>query len=1178
VANLSWCKEVATGNDYEDIPMKKNHVCSILVCLLVLVAGSVRADEEQDLITILKSNADIPQKCDACFRLRIIGTAKSVPVLAALLGQERLSQAARNALEALPYQEAGRALRQALSESCGSIKAGLIDSLGWRRESQAVSLLAPLLSDGDVVVASAAASALGKIGGDEAVAALRAAAGDARPPVHATALESLLQCADRLQATGNQSGAGKIYRDLFDGKHLMRFRMAAWRGLVLSDAGSRKTLMVEALRESGHPARQAALKLIRELDDEQATQACAQQWDSLAADAQLAVLDASVKQGRNALPLVSTALNSPYPAVQVAALEAAGCVGDAKLVAVLAERAASGTETEQAAARRSLSRLSADGVDRAILSLLGPSDPTIQVEAIDAVRERGTAIAVAGRPLLDQARGGAPQVQQAALRALGDLSGTEQMSDLVAMLATEKNSGQADEVVKALVATAHRVRAEDRAATLVLQQLPKAEGSNRAAMLVALAQLGSPTARPALKRALGQADDSQLREDALRALVTSGRDDSFVPDLLEVARASDKQVHRVLALRAAVRLIDQGNSSADAKVRQLRQVMQAAERADEKRAALAALARIQTPAAMELACEHVSDASLRAEAAQATVQIAQAISHTEPRKVAAALRIVAAAPVSAERREQAEGLLLEVASVQSYLRQWEVAGPYMKEGQNHAQLFDIPFAPEEAEANVEWKPIAVRAEGNHPAYVDLLAAFGGEQRVAYLRTQIESTELKLVTLEIFSDDGVKAWLNGQLVHANNVARPIMPEPDPVNVTLHKGTNNLMLKVTQNNLPWGVIVRVREGIEHEGANDDSPLLGEGFKLHVINADSRFEAAGILDVNRDGKPDIFCGGFWYEAPDWKPHFVCEIKEEGDYYYDFANLPMDVDGDGWTDIVNAAWHNKMVFWERNPGPSGGAWELFAIDTPGNIETALAVDINGDGQLDILPNIMSQAAWYEFHRDASAPQGVRWQKHPLAQEAAGHGLGAGDVNRDGRCDVVAPKGWLEQTADGWQWHAEFELGSTSIPILVHDVDADGDADIIWGLGHNYGLFWLEQKVANGQRAWEKHPIDDSWSQPHFMLMADLDNDGRDELVTGKRYHAHNGHDPGGNDPRCVYYYSFDTAGAQWTRHTMHEGGAVGFGINTAAADMDGDGDLDVVAPGKSGLYLFENVIKSSN
>ncbi|MCX6915521.1 MAG: HEAT repeat domain-containing protein, partial [Verrucomicrobia bacterium] len=170
-----------------------------------------------------------------------------MPALAALLGEERTSQAARYALDGMPFPEAVAVERQALGQTSGLIKAGLIDSLGWRRDAAAVPLLIPLLSGTDTAVASSAASALGKIGSKDAIAALTSARDTAPPAVQRIVLESLVQCSERLLAGGDANGATAIYRGLFTPKFPGAIRIAAWRGLVLADARQRTELVTTAL-------------------------------------------------------------------------------------------------------------------------------------------------------------------------------------------------------------------------------------------------------------------------------------------------------------------------------------------------------------------------------------------------------------------------------------------------------------------------------------------------------------------------------------------------------------------------------------------------------------------------------------------------------------------------------------------------------------------------------------------------------------------------------------------------------------------------------------------------------------------------------------------------------------------------------------------------------------------
>jgi hypothetical protein len=349
----------------------------------------------------------------------------------------------------------------------------------------------------------------------------------------------------------------------------------------------------------------------------------------------------------------------------------------------------------------------------------------------------------------------------------------------------------------------------------------------------------------------------------------------------------------------------------------------------------------------------------------------------------------------------------------------------------------------------------------------------------------------------------------------------------------------------------------------------------FKKHVINAESVCESAGVLDVNRDGIPDIFCGTHWYEGPTWEKHFVREIPVLSEYMDDFATVPIDVNKDGWTDVVSVTWFSKKVSWIENPGKKGGPWTEHVVDNPGNMETAIACDIDGDGNTDVLPNIAQLTAWYERVGEGDKATLV---KHVVDSKRGGHGIGFGDVNGDGRGDIVASHGWYEAPPDPrkgeWVLHQEFDLGACSIPVAVHDFNGDGLADIFWGMGHNYGVYWLEQgKDAGEKRTWKKHEVETTWSQAHAIILADLDGDGKPEAVTGKRYRAHNGHDPGGNDPRIICYYKWSAEKKGFDKCVIDEGTEAAFGLFQVVADVDGDGDMDIVAPGKSGLYLFENL-----
>jgi 3-keto-disaccharide hydrolase/VCBS repeat protein len=362
----------------------------------------------------------------------------------------------------------------------------------------------------------------------------------------------------------------------------------------------------------------------------------------------------------------------------------------------------------------------------------------------------------------------------------------------------------------------------------------------------------------------------------------------------------------------------------------------------------------------------------------------------------------------------------------------------------------------------------------------------------------------------------------------------------------------------------------------------------------------ECASVLDVDGDGDLDIASGRNWYEAPHWIKHadFRDGAATNGPETDDNSEFAMDVNFDGKMDIVSSGWmFMKGAFWYENPGKKGVVWKSTRIHMALNMEGVIHGDIDGDGDDDILCN----------HWSLVPGQGMTWLEHinrapwfiehVVGTQGDVHGNGLGDINGDGRMDIVTPEGWYEQPPRAkdkpWKFHADYKFepaksrgGGASHPILVYDVNEDGLNDILIGSSHAYGLAWLEQKINNGKRSFQTHWIDTEYSQFHTIAMDDLNGDGKPDLVTGKRLFAHHGSDIGAFEPLYAFWY--DIQKGNFERHTLSfnhlphypdenshnppPNTVVSVGMKLNIADMDKDGRNDVIIAGKGGLYVFYN------
>jgi VCBS repeat protein len=383
----------------------------------------------------------------------------------------------------------------------------------------------------------------------------------------------------------------------------------------------------------------------------------------------------------------------------------------------------------------------------------------------------------------------------------------------------------------------------------------------------------------------------------------------------------------------------------------------------------------------------------------------------------------------------------------------------------------------------------------------------------------------------------------------------------------------------------------------------------FLTHRLGTDHA-EGISMIDMNGDGFVDLLSGAYWYENPgadggEWKQHQFRTVGIHNEFVSDCGEWVVDVDHDGLPDLVTTGWISNGLWWYRNPGPkateAGAMWQAEKITDSFDTEGGAFADINGDGKPDLALAHYNRAGvlWVDFSKDKP-------RVHRLGgREQDGHGIGVADINGDGKADVLTTHGWFEQIDadnDKWVWHADWDLGDAGFPILGYDVNHDGKLDLIYGQGHGYGLYWLEQAGTSAHRRWIRHTIDESFSQSHALALLDIDGDRVPELITGKRYRGHSGGDPGSYDPVVVYAYKLPTAkqftgkahmkeakqsssgtsamqiadsadDVLFTRIALSVNGTASAGTQFVAADFDHDGDLDLASAGKLGVHVFENL-----
>ncbi len=612
---------------------------------------------ERHLLEFLQSDATLASKQFVCKHLSIIGTEDAVPVLAAMLGDANQADMARYALERINGEAVDAALREALSRTTAKVRVGIINTLGMRKDPKSVVAIGSLIGDGDPETAGAAASALGRIGTDEAAGVLAQAKDKTSGGLHAAVLDAYLACADKFLAQGDKTKAVVIYKELYGSGEAATIRSAAIRGMVAAEPNESVETVAEVLRGADDSLKPAAIALVRQLGGTKTTETIAAQLPNLSAQGQVQLLSALADRGDSAaLPVVIDAVNSADESVRIAALKALGSFGDANSVVVLAHRAASASGQEQEAARESLYRLRGPDVEKTIIGGILGSKSAVKVELIKSISPRN--LTGSEMILMDTAKDPDREVRLESIKTLGEMGHPNHVVQLRGLLADAQSEGELKAIEKAMVSVSRK--SPDKNTDSLLAMLGSAKDTKiRSSVLRVLGELGDSKSLDVLRDSLRD-KDAEVQMAAIRAMA-DWPDDGPAPDLLKIAQTSTNEIQRALALRGYIHLIGlESKRSAGETVKLYRQAMTLAGGANEKKMVLSGLSKVGAVESLEMAADYLGDKALQEEAEAAIVKIAESTYASHPQKTKELLQKVLESTKNEAVRNSAQELLGKV--------------------------------------------------------------------------------------------------------------------------------------------------------------------------------------------------------------------------------------------------------------------------------------------------------------------------------------------------------------------------------------------------------------------------------------------------------------------------------------------------------------------------------------